>query len=390
MNHSYNVDVIVVGGGPAGSLLASKLAASGKEVLILDKEEFPREKPCGGGLTEKALGILDSDIGPVIEEECYRFYSSYAGSRPFLYEADRPLLYMVQRPRFDHFLLESARAQGAGVLEGERAKSIRILNSGVMVKTKSAEYFGKYVAGADGVAGIVSRSLKIVAGKNCGLAITAKIKPPNNGYLERWRGGFAMDFGVVPRGYGWVFPKSDHFNVGVFTQLQSLSGLRQTLAEYMSMKMPDKGQGNEPTSIHDVKLALIPFGGGKNKLHGPRAVLAGDAACLADPMTGEGIYYALRSATIAANILTKALDTGSEHVISEYSEKIHSEFIADLRASWLISRVYYGFPRFSYQTITHPRVVAGYRKSFAKHSQKGEIPYRRLLRDAISSILFLK
>ncbi len=390
MNHSYNVDVIVVGGGPAGSLLASKLAASGKEVLILDKEEFPREKPCGGGLTEKALGILDSDIGPVIEDKCYRFYSSYAGSRPFLYEADRPLLYMVQRPRFDHFLLESARAQGAAVLEGERAKSIRILSSGVLVKTKSAEYFGKYLAGADGVAGIVSRSLKIVAKKTCGLAITAKIKPPNSGYLERWRGSFAMDFGVVPRGYGWVFPKSDHFNVGVFTQLQSLSGLRQTLAEYISMKMPDKGQGNEPTSIHDVKLALIPFGGEKNKLHGPRAVLAGDAACLADPMIGEGIYYALRSATIAANILTKALDTGSEHVISEYSEKIHSEFIADLRASWLISRVYYGFPRFSYRAITHPRVVAGYRKSFAKHSQKGEIPYRRLLRDAISSILFLK
>src|SRR5690242_21465125 len=114
-------DVAIIGGGPAGSTAAYHLATAGASVLLLDKAAFPRDKPCGGGVTGRAARQLPFSIAPVVEDvvdrmECGLRYGNHVTRR-----AGTPLAYMTQRRRLDHFLLQKAAEAGAEVREGETA-----------------------------------------------------------------------------------------------------------------------------------------------------------------------------------------------------------------------------------------------------------------------------
>src|SRR5205809_2925932 len=112
------VDVAIVGGGPAGSTAAYRLATAGTRVLVVDRTAFPRDKPCGGGVTGRAARLLPFSIEPVVEDvvdriECRLHYRSRFERR-----ARAPLAYMTQRKRLDHFLLSRASEAGADVRDG--------------------------------------------------------------------------------------------------------------------------------------------------------------------------------------------------------------------------------------------------------------------------------
>jgi geranylgeranyl reductase family protein len=195
-------DALVVGAGPAGSTAAYRLAAGGASVLLVDKARFPRDKPCGGGLTYRAVRALPISVDPVVEDIVHRFELGLGYRRSFERRSDGPLCLMTQRRRLDDFLARAAQEAGADFRDGVRVElGERILVDGQPVRAD-------VVIGADGVNGITGRSI----GTNHGHGVALEGNAPLD---VRYRGKLVLELGVVPGGYGWVFPKGDHLNFGV-------------------------------------------------------------------------------------------------------------------------------------------------------------------------------
>src|SRR5579864_7276815 len=189
-------DVAVVGAGPAGSTAAYRLARAGARVLLADKARFPRDKPCGGGVTARAARLLPFSIEPVVEDELDRLQLSLRYRWRFEREARSPLAYMTQRRRLDHFLLQKAREAGAEVREE--------------TTVDAREVDATYVVGADGCNGTSAKELDLGREIIHGVALEA-----NYPYDSRFAHTMVLDLAVIEGGYGWIFPKGDHLNLGV-------------------------------------------------------------------------------------------------------------------------------------------------------------------------------
>src|ERR671933_539962 len=218
-------DVIVVGAGPAGSTTAYRLARAGARVLVLERARFPRDKPCGGGLTERALRQLPFSVDPVVEETVDTLEARLRYGPRFERRSGSRLAVMTQRRRLDHFLAEQAVAAGAELREGARVTAVE--GSAVRIGDEALE--GEVLIGADGVNGIVGRSLDLGRDHQHGVALEGNVSHADvdaGPYARR----LVLEFGVVPGGYGWVFPKGDHANVGVGGWEREGPTLRERLA----------------------------------------------------------------------------------------------------------------------------------------------------------------
>src|ERR1051325_11473460 len=205
-------DAIVVGAGPAGSTAAFRLSRAGARVLLLDRERFPRDKPCGGGLTSRAVRQLPVPIDPVVEDTVHRFRLGFRYGRPFERASEGPLVLMTQRRRLDAHLAEQAAAAGSDFRDGVRATALEVGEDSATVRFDGSGATAPVVIGADGVNGIAARALGLGGQRQHGVALEGNV-----GYAhareERWRGRAVVDLGVVPGGYAWVFPKGDNVNV---------------------------------------------------------------------------------------------------------------------------------------------------------------------------------
>ncbi|MFL5905536.1 MAG: FAD-dependent monooxygenase, partial [Solirubrobacteraceae bacterium] len=200
-------DAIVVGAGPAGSAAAHRLASAGASVLLLDRARFPRDKPCGGGLTGRAVRLLPESVDSVVEDRAtrVRLRAFYRGG--YARESAEPLVLLTQRSRLDAFLAERAAAAGADFRDGVRVEHVE----GTTVELAGG---GKATAGvligADGANGVVARSLGLAQEIVHGVALEG-----NAPFDAAYRSTLLLEFGAVPGGYGWLFPKAEYLNVGV-------------------------------------------------------------------------------------------------------------------------------------------------------------------------------
>src|SRR4051794_34100475 len=208
-------DVLVVGGGPAGLTTAYRLADAGASVLLVDRATFPRDKPCGGGLTMRAVRQCPVDPSPVVEEEVdtveLRFRYHHAVER----HAARPVIRMTQRRRLDAFLLDAARERG---VEGREGTTIDPLRAAASV-----------VVGADGANGTTARAFGLGAGIVHGVAYEGNVSYRIVSH-QRYARRAVVELADIPGGYGWVFAKGDHVNVGVGAWQSEGPRLREHLA----------------------------------------------------------------------------------------------------------------------------------------------------------------
>ncbi len=296
-NRFMAYDALVVGAGPAGSATAIRLARGGARVLLVDRARFPRDKPCGGGLTGRALRQAPCDLTPVVEHVVDRFRLRLRYGRQFERSCKLPLIQMTQRRRLDQYLLEQAAVAGADVHDGARVTEIRQDEHGVGADVDGAAVAARVLVGADGANGIVARVAGLGAGIVHGVALEGNV---DWGSVdpELYRHTAVVELGQPAGGYGWVFPKGDHANLGVGGWAREGPALREHLQRLAAH------HDVAPRALTDVRGHRLPMRRPGASVPGRgRVLLVGDAAGLVDPLSGDGIYEAFTSARLAAEAI---------------------------------------------------------------------------------------
>ena len=372
-------DVLVVGAGPAGSATATHLARAGGRVLLVDKACFPRDKPCGGGLTGRALRHVPCEVQPVIERIVDRMVVR-AGYGPTVDRTSRePLIAMTQRHRLDLHLAEAASASGADFRHGTAVSAVELADAGIVAMVGDSRVRASFLVAADGANGVVARAAGLGDGIVRGVALEGNV--PWAGLDEHGHADAAwVELGVVPGGYGWVFPKGDHANLGVGGWMPEGPRLREHLDRLA------RAHGIDPASLTDVRGHRLPMRElGASAARG-RVLLVGDAAGLVDPLSGDGIYEAFVSARLASEAILAGRPEEYESVLSAALDR-HAA------ASWKAKRVADRYPRACLWALRAPGVfeaVAGLLRGDLGHpadaSRIAQPPLRvlsRLARHAI-------
>lgn len=332
-------DMIVVGGGPAGSSSAFFNAQKGKRVLLMDKQVFPRDKFCGDGITGKSLHLLEEmGLGEAISKEkkissngVIIYSPNKANLRIPIDSPDDPFsAFSLEREIIDNLIYERAKEMvlenGGDVITAKATGVISKDNKIIGIETKDGKYLGKTVVGAGGYNCPVSR---YVLDKN------QTLKQDRNHYSsairEYWdniqgsNGDFEIHFikGIMP-GYFWIFPISEtRFNIGVGMLLADMDNqdvkLKQML-DYIINESYLSERFKGATAIEKSRKGwLLPLGSPRKNTIQPRknftdgCVLVGDAASLIDPFTGEGIGNALVSGKLTADYDIIDEQTGIEY-----------------------------------------------------------------------------
>jgi geranylgeranyl reductase family protein len=339
--------VAILGGGPAGAFAAEQLASAGLDVLVFD-EKLAWEKPCGGGLTYKAYSqypflIENSTPKRLITETTLA--AAHGGEVSL--KLDDPLL-IYSRLDLNRMLLERAERAGAQI-EKARVLEMSRYGRGWQLRTSSGMVDADFCIVATGARNALAE---------VGTELTAEDTMPALGYYVPGDQN-RIDIQFLPRleGYIWVFPRCGHLSVGICGKGEPASSLRKRLEQYLT------GRGIAWKGAAFYSHLLPSLGAAsweKNRVAGEGWMAVGDAAGLVDPVTGEGLYYAIRSADLAVRALLSEAGEPAEKA-GQYRQSLRRDFAADLEfGSRLAKRLFLG--RFLFGSVPE-RMVQFTRRS---------------------------
>jgi len=394
------VDILIVGAGPAGCAAAYDLAQAGKHVILLDKRTFPRHKPCACGLTRKTLKAIRYSVDPVIERVCHEIVLQSAEAATTEPDSRRarstvrvktrnPICAMAVRERFDDFCLQQtllAARQGGSVELRKTDRILALRESPDFIELDVATSRGpetlraSILIGADGSNGqtrkmhrqdshreALSPSAQDSAQED-GFALEATVPYTSlpailpNGAAPH---DLVFDFAPLPGGYGWLFPKADHINIGVgafapatgasHAQLKQVT--RALLLDYAHQKLG-------VTTLSHITGQQLGMGGHTYIPQG-RVLLVGDAAGLVDPLTGEGIHSAVVSGqAAAAAILECELNNQPGDVAAAYARHL-APLQKTLSFSHRAARAFYAQPERGFKAMRLPFMRSLILKTYA-------------------------
>lgn len=329
-------DAIVVGAGPAGASAAQALAEGGARVLLLEKARIPRYKPCGGGLTARALGASSLAAGFTPETRAATIRLAYGSSEV---SATVPTaVHMVMRDQFDAFLTTRAAAAGVEVRDGSALESLDLEGGTVRARSGADVLQTRYLIGADGANGVTARLAGFPPGTAAATAIEVEVEAHPDQHAE-YLDAALFDFGALTGGYGWIFGKGAYLSAGVGAFGAGTGReLRPSLAQFLERQPALRGG-----KVVRRKGHRIPIAGSRTHHRRGPVLLAGDAAGLADPLTGEGICYALASGRRAGATVLAALHGGQE-ALAGYDRYLQQTLGGDLRYARWIARLAYRYP----------------------------------------------
>ncbi len=337
LHTSTHFDIIIAGAGPAGSTAAFLLGKAGLNVLIIDKNKFPRKKLCGGLITDRTVKLLERVFGATVdtlnqhgiieyESDHYEVY----GKKRLITERSFEIPFrFIDREKYDNFLLQKALQAGASLIEGDGVKSIDISKSSVHTRG-GWDVTADVIIGADGINSRVRRSFPVdLFGRE---DWTENVASAHEVIMSRDRLNRQIDhpalyFGHVNHGYAWIFPNRDTVTAGI-------CGLKQHTGKSVLSIFREFLNGMDLSNAGDERINsyVLPYGCYLPNPAFRNLVIVGDAAGFADPLIGEGIYYAQRSAELAAQaVLTlreenKKFDETEHYYVPLIKQYLLTEF----------------------------------------------------------------
>ena len=332
-------DCIVVGAGPSGGTAAYHLAKRGRSVVVLEKESLPRYKPCGGGVSPAIAQWFDFDFSPAVSAKVDTIRYTWNMGDPVeakLNTSDP--VWMVRRDIFDHFLIQQAQKQGAELQDRTEVTGIEFQNEHWQVNTANGPVTGRYLIAADGAKGPMAKWLGFKDRKRRlagALEAEAQAQVQNSNVAH-------FEFGMVKGGYIWNFPKADGYSIGIGT-FRGGAGqdFKSILTQYSTLFGVDFKtckQYGHPICLWD----------GNQRLHTQNAVLAGEAACVVDPMTAEGIRPSMFSGLKASEAVDQAL-AGDVNALEKYTQVISEQWGSDMGWAQKLAAVFYSIPNVGYK-----------------------------------------
>jgi geranylgeranyl reductase family protein len=337
-------DLAVVGAGPGGSSAVTAALRAGLTVVQLEAARFPRVKPCAGGLTPKALRSLPCTLEPSLRGSFTEFeFNAWRGART-VFSFRAPVLSMVARPELDERLVTENRRDPRLVFhDGEPVRAIDWHAPFFHLRTERRELRARQLVGADGANGIVNRVFRAASPR--GRAVAVELVLPRATLANDPVPRPCFDFGALPRGYGWVFPKDEQLSVGLYSLARGLKDLRARLAAYLAAK----GFRWSGDPLASFEAHTIPLGGHDLRDTGVPLYLVGDAAGFADALTGEGIYHALESGRIAGELAGEVAQGVAQPV--EYARRLEPTVLGDTRWSWRLAPLFYASPALALRVL---------------------------------------
>jgi geranylgeranyl reductase family protein len=351
-------DAVVVGGGPAGSTAAYLLAGFGYQVALLERERYPREKVCAGCLSQKSIRFLDRVFGlpiPALKEEglldsAGAGYALYIGNNRVLSGNLAEPFYFTHRGRYDAWLARRAADAGVETHEGVEVTAVDHA-SRTVTASDGSRYTGRVIIGADGIHSGVRRSLPESIfehdrwRENLGWAMELAIPRTEAQALMSKDGAVRLDaklatphlvLGACRWGYGWVFPNREAIIVGIGGLLQkNQKSLPERFTEFMNTiglaAFADRKPAAYPLPLGNFILSPVHEG----------TVLVGDAGGFASPILGEGIFYAHRTAELAAHAIDCHLASGAP-LGETYTALLNRHLIPELQAEKRLRDFIYG------------------------------------------------
>ncbi|HVA06020.1 MAG TPA: geranylgeranyl reductase family protein [Acidimicrobiales bacterium] len=375
-------DVLVVGGGPAGSSCGYWLAENGWDVVVVERKRFPREKTCGDGLTPRSVRQLDDmGLGGALAGS-HRYDGLRACAFGKVLEMrwpDHPSFpsygYVITRKDLDQIVAERAEKAGAQVLQGCEAlepmyasdgPSLGPAGTGSLPRLEGArvtdtatgsarEIRARYVVVADGSNSRFGRALGSARDKGfpMGMALRGYYKSERHDdpYIESHLDLRDQSGAVVP-GYGWIFPLGDgrvNVGVGLLTVTGRWKGLNTSNLMDAFVASAPRSWGLSPASSCGPPTGgKLPMGLAVRPTAGPNALVIGDAAGAINPFNGEGIAYGYETGRLAASCLSNALAGTRDSLASDYEERL-SDFYGN----------YYRVGRAFVKLISNPQVLHG-------------------------------
>lgn len=404
--------VLVVGAGPAGATAARTLAQAGVAVRLLDRSNFPRNKPCGGAISFRVLRrfpYLEPALTRISTHLVSRLRLEGPDGRAALIRSNGPAALMIRRVEFDALLVDLAIAAGAELTGGVDIVQVKASEHDVALIARDGRRFSApMVIAADGVHSVVARRLGLNPGWPArSVALDMMEETPRSQMRDLDPSTLWVAFGYAPRrvggencprahssyhgayeGYAYVFPKHDHVNVGIGYVLdfyrEVVGTAPYTLQRAFVEHLKERGVIEGDSSRRHFTPFVIPVGGPLRRPGARRVLVAGDAGGFVNGFTAEGIYYAMVSGDLAAR---SVIETGTDRVdtlAGRYRRLVNVEIGAELRDSVLIQRYLFGDRR------RIDRFVDGARRRETMTRRVldfaiGHVGYRRLRRELVAS-----
>ena len=366
-------DCIIVGAGPGGTTAGYHLANKGHSVMVLEAASFRSYKPCGGGVSPAVAQWFDFDFTPVLDNTITKVKYTWKLGDPVEIQLQgvQPM-WMVQRDTFDRFLMEQALEVGAQLKDKTEVTSIKLVGDGWQVTTNNGSYTGSYLIAADGVSGPTSSWLGLKPPEPL-LGATLEVKATMSQVALQTA---SFDFGAFKNGYIWNFPKSDGYSIsGAFFRGK---GKPKELKKELENYAANLGVDLSNREYREHSMSLWRY---SRTLHSTRALLVGEAAAVADPLTGEGIRPAMFTGVKAAAAISSAL-AGKADALVEYSQAIAAEWGKDMALAHKLAGLFFQFPGIAYKVAVKKPAAA----QIMSKILCGELHYSDVTEKAIARI----
>ncbi len=306
---SIQADVVIIGGGPAGSTIGYILSRMGYECLLVEKKKFPRDKLCGGVFTPKAVDTFCGIYG--LRKDDSSYYSNSVDRLSFYHREcliasfDAATSYrIVDRSHFDHFLIKKFQDANGTVLENTTVLSVDTENRVLKLSDNTIVTY-KFLVGADGATSSLRRTLGILYRPDL-FCLEAKVSPE----LVQYGPGISLFFGVIEIGYSWIIPNGERCSIGLGgPTTKNDRTYNEVFARFLRQVAPDAQARARGVFLSSGAYVKKPF-------FGESVLFIGDAAGLVDPITGEGLYFAIKSAEAAAGAINASLKEDKDAVAS--------------------------------------------------------------------------